>query len=103
MKIVLPANSSHDIDLIPRFSVTDVSTLVLSLYNESTKVTTTPASTHATVDGVFTITFTKTFAEDDKYQIKITEAGVVLFRGKLLATAQTPQEYQLTDGLYFYE
>tara|TARA_R110000772_G_scaffold36098_4_gene86643 strand:+ start:2976 stop:3281 length:306 start_codon:yes stop_codon:yes gene_type:complete len=101
MKIVLPANASHDIDLIPRIYPTGA--IVLALYNESTKVTTTPGNTYVIANGVLTVTFTKAFAEGDKYQIKITEGAVVIFRGKLLATAQTPQAYKLTDGLYFYE
>ncbi len=101
MKIVLPTDSEHDIDLIPRFYPTGA--VVLSLYNEVTKVTTTPSNSYVLADGVWTITFTKTFAEDDKYQIKITESGVVLFRGKLLCTNQATETYKLTDGLYFYE
>ena len=101
MKIVLPGTTSQNIDLIPRFYPTGA--VVLSLYNESTKVTTTPSNTYAVVNGVWTITFTETFAEDDKFQIKITEGAAVVFRGKLLCTAQTLQDYKLTDGLYYYE
>lgn len=100
MKIVLPANASHDIDLIPRFYPTGA--VVLSLYNEATQVTTTPSNSYVVANGVWTITFTKTFIEDDKYQIKITEGTDVVFRGKLLATAQNVQAYKLTDGYYSY-
>ena len=101
MKIVLPANSSHDVIFIPRIYPTGV--VVLSLYNEATKVTTTPSNSYVIESGYLTITFTDTFAEGDKYQIKITEGTGVIFRGKLLATAQETQKYQLTDGLYYYE
>ena len=100
MKILLPSVTAHEIDLIPRFYPTTV--LVLSLYNEATKVTTTPAVTYAILNGILTISFTATVAESDKYQIKLTESGVVVFRGKILVTAQTSQSYKLTNGLYFY-
>jgi hypothetical protein len=27
----------------------------------------------------------------------------VLYRGKIVATSQTPQDFKLTDSLYYYE
>jgi len=101
MKIVLPTDSEHILQLVPRFIPYTV--LVLSLYNEVTKVTTTPVNTYYENNGFLYVTFTATFAEDDKYQIKITSGTDVVYRGKLLCTAQTIQDYKLTDGLYFYE
>lgn len=101
MKIVLPADATHTLKLIPRFAPYTV--LVLSLYNEATKVTTTPANTYYVSNGVLNITFSATVVEDDKYQIKITSGTDVVYRGKMLATAQTIQDFKLTDGLYFYE
>ena len=71
MKILLPSVTAHEIDLIPRFYPTTA--LVLSLYNESTKVTTTPAVTYVILNGILTISFTATVAEGSKYQIKLTE------------------------------
>ena len=100
MKILLPSETAHEIKLIPRSYPSNA--LVLSLYNESTKVTTTPANTYTILKGFLTISFTQTVAENDKFQIKITEGGVVVFRGKALASAQTPQDYKLTNGLYYY-
>tara|TARA_R110000772_G_scaffold33245_2_gene81006 strand:+ start:2117 stop:2422 length:306 start_codon:yes stop_codon:yes gene_type:complete len=100
MKILLPSVTAHEIDLIPR--VYPTTALVLSLYNESTKVTTTPANTYVILNGILTISFTATVAEGSKYQIEITENSIVVFRGKVLVTSQTSQEYKLTNGLYFY-
>ena len=101
MKIVLPSDTTHNVTLIPR--VYPTASVVWALYNEATKVTTTPSNTYATLNGETTVTFDSTFTEGDKYQIKMTEGADVIFRGKLLATEQTPQAYRLTNGLYFYE
>jgi hypothetical protein len=98
MKIVLPADSTHSITFIPRYYPDNV--LVLSLTNEATDLIETPANTFKVVDGEMTITFDYTFVERDKRSIKITEGTNVIYRGKLEATAQTPQEFKLTDGYY---
>ena len=99
MKIVDPGDSTHNITLIPRFDTTDALTLVL--YNEATKVSSTVANTHVLRDGNLIVTFDFTFVNKDKYQIKISQ-GDILYRGKILATTQIPQDYKLTDGRYTY-
>lgn len=100
MKVVDPTVSSHDITLIPR--VVPAGALTLVLFNEVTKTSTTVANSYVVNAGNLTITFTFTFVNKDKYQIKISEGSVVIYRGKILATTQTPQNYKLTDGRYTY-
>ena len=99
MKVVNPNNFNHSIQLIPRSYESDV---VLDLYNEATKVETRVANTSSFADGIFTINFDFTFVESDKFQIKISKNSEILYRGKLFATTQTPQEYKLTKNVYFY-
>jgi len=101
MKIVLPSNTNHSIDLIPRYY--PVGSIDLYLYNEVTKVETLTANTYVTASGLLTIDFALVVSEGDKYQIKITDNEGVVFRGKLLATEQPEQSYKLTAGKYYYE
>ena len=101
MKVVLPADATHNTILIPRYTPTTA--LTLSLYNEATQVSTDVANSYVISNGFLTITYDFTFAEGDKYQILIKETAEVVFRGKLIATAQTPQDYKQTNGLYTYE
>ena len=100
MKVVDPDTTTHSISFIPRFDLDDV--LVITLKNEVDKVESTPANTYSTIDGKTSINFTFTFLNNSKYQIKITELGVVIYRGKLIATDQQTQDYSLIDGRYTY-
>ena len=40
---------------------------------------------------------------DDKYQLKIDDTNGIIYRGKLIATDQDPQEFKQTNDLYYYE
>ena len=100
MKVVNPNNTSHTIDLIPR----EYKELVeLELYNETTREKTILSNTSVITDGIFSVNFDFDFFEGDKFQIKISKDSDILYRGKLIATAQEPQEYKLTQGLFRYE
>lgn len=101
MKIVLPTDTTHNTILIPRYS--PVGALTLSLYNETTRVSTNVANSYVIADGYLTITYDFSFSEGDKYQLLIKEVDEVVFRGKILATAQTTQQYKQTNGAYTYE
>ena len=101
MKIVLPANTNHTVNLIPR--VYPAGAIVLLLKNEVTNIEAAVTATYTTLNGLVTLSFTYTFTEGQKFQIKLTEAGVIFYRGKLLATVQAPQDYLLTEGKYYYE
>jgi hypothetical protein len=74
----------------------------LSLFNEATKVTENIDNTYTITDGVLFLSFEYTFTENQKFQVKIEEENEVVYRGKLIATSQTPQDYKLTNNVYFY-
>jgi len=102
MIIIDPSVTEHTLKIMPRFYPIDA--LTVSLYNEASQVTSTPATTYNIVNGELNISFTFTFVDKDKHQIKIVDASsVVVYRGKITSTTQTAQDYKLTDGLYFYE
>ena len=99
--VIDPTNSIHTLNVIPRYYPSN--DLVVSLYNEASKETTTPSNTYNITDGKLNITFTFTFVDKDRHQVKIEDGTKVVFRGKLLTTTQDPQDFKLTEGLYFYE
>lgn len=101
MKVVNPINTTHETILIPRYYPTNE--LFLELYNESTKVSTNVENTYNVLNGNLTITYDFTFQENDKFQFVIKENNDVVYRGKLIAISQTPTEYKLTNGIYYYE
>ena len=101
MKVVDPNNTTHTIKLIPRFY--GITSIDLSLYNEATQETTSVTDVYSFTSGVATIIFDFTFEENDKYQFKLVDGSTVIYRGKLIATSQEPQQYKLDNGLYTYE
>lgn len=101
MKVVNPTDITHDITLIPRYE--SFGLLTLELYNEVTRDRTIVENTHQLVDGNLTITYDFVFQDKDRFQIKVTEGEEVVYRGKLFATEQIPQDFKLREGLYFYE
>ncbi len=100
MKVIDPTATTHNISMIPRFYPT--TSVVVSIFNEASKVTVTPVNIYSILNGVFTVTFDFTFTDKDKHQIKITEGTNVVYRGKTITTSQDPQDFKLTDGLYLY-
>ncbi len=101
MKVFDPADASHTLVLIPRFMPSTA--LTFSLTNEATKVVSTPANTYEIKSGKLKVTFTFTFVDKDRYSIKLEDTSEVVYRGKIIATTQTAQDFKLTDGLYLYE
>ena len=101
MKVVDFNVTSHSITLVPRFYTDNA--ISISLYDEATQITTSTANAHTTANGIMTYPFTHTFLENDKYQFKLLDGTTVVYRGKLIATDQVPQDYKLTNGLYTYE
>lgn len=96
-KVVNPLDGSHTIELLGRFSSTG--TLTLFLTNESTNVETpTPFNVQDLSNGVKSFTFPFSFAERDKYSIKILQGTRVFYRGKLFATVQETQNFKITAG-----
>ena len=101
MKVVDYNNANHSIELIPRFYTTN--SIDITLYNEATKESTTTTNVYSVANGLMTYPFTHTFFNNDKYQFKLLEGTNVVYRGMIIATAQVPQDYKLTEGLYTYE
>ena len=100
MAVIDPNNFVHTLNVIPRYYPSNP--LVISLYNEASQETFTPSNSYNITDGKLNITFTFTFVDKDRHQVKITESDNVVYRGKLLTTTQDPQEFKQTDGLYIY-
>ena len=98
--VINPANTSHTLNIIPRYYPDKV--LVVALFNEATRVATTPTPTYNVTNGKLNVTFTFTFVDKDRHQIKITEGTSVIYRGKLTTTTQEPQDFKQTNGLYIY-
>jgi hypothetical protein len=98
---VTTTDLTHNIVFVPRY--TPAVLIVVELYNETTKVVTVVDNTYAFVDGKMDVLITFTFAENDKYQIKISDEDGILYRGKIMATIQTPQDFKATNELYYYE
>jgi len=101
MIVVQPTILEHQIKVIPRLYPNEA--LTLSLYNEATKVTETLDNIYIVQDGYLYIDFEKVFNESDKYKITIKEENEVIYRGKIKATSQEPQEYKQTKDKYYYE
>ena len=101
MIVIDPNETTHTIELVPRYYPS--LSMTLDLYNESSKVTSTPANTYFVDSGILKVTFDYTFLDKQKYQVKLGESNSIVFRGKITVTAQNTQEYKLTDGVYEYE
>ena len=108
MKVISPSDTTHIIKLIPRFYGIGTN-ITLNLYDESKRENQdVNTSTFTIVDRYVNLTFTDAqftsidFYENGKYQIRITDidSSEILYRGKMIATTQTPQDYKLTNGLY---
>ena len=101
MIVLNPDDTSHIINFIPRYTPTNALTFIT--YNEATQESGNIANSYALIDGVILLSFDFTFIEGDKLQFEIQESGEVVYRGKMFATTQVPQDYKLTNGLYYYE
>ncbi len=98
--VINPNNTTHTLNIVPRFYPDN--DITVYLYNEASKVTETPVNTYNITNGKLNITFDFTFVDKDRHQIKIGEGERIVYRGKLVTTTQDPQDYKLTGGLYFY-
>jgi hypothetical protein len=101
MNVVNPNNTTHEIVIIPRFYPTD--NVNLFLYNETTQlqIDLNVVNSYTIVDGKMFVEFDYTFTEGQSFQVTITEFDDVVYRGKIFATNQEPQDYKLTDNVYY--
>ena len=102
MKVVNPNVRIKTISLIPRFK--DVENFDLLLINETTKEETTFfIDNYSYQNGILLFGFDFAMSEGDKYEFKLSILNEVLYRGKIFATTQEPQDFDLTKDLYIYE
>ena len=101
MKVVDSLNTTHTIVLIPRYYPTGA--LTLELTEEATQTLETIVNTYSITDGNLSIVFDYDFTDKDRFMMTIKESAEIVYRGKLMVTSQTPQDYKLTNSLYVYE
>ncbi len=102
MKVVNPNVRIKTISLIPRFN--DVEAFDLLLINETTKEQTTFfIDNYSYQNGILVFGVDFAMNEGEKYELKLSILNEVLYRGKIFATAQEPQDFDLTKDLYIYE
>ncbi len=100
MKVILPSNSTHTIKFTPRYEPTNI--LSLEVTKEGVNTTEIIEPTYTISNGVMSLTFDLDVLEQDRYSFKLIEDEEVVFRGKLFATEQEPQDFKLTKNTYTY-
>ncbi len=98
MKVLLPSLSTHTIIIEPRYYTSNA--IDLYSYNEATKEDSTQVVTSVVNSGVMSVTFDLDVLEGDKFTFKMSESGNIIYRCKVIATEQNPQDYKLTNGKY---
>ena len=101
MNVVNPNNTSHELQIIPRFYPTDE--LVFNLSNEATQIETNLDIIYLIENGILTFTFDFDFINGQKFQFKILEGTQIVYRGKIIATTQETQNYLTDKDEYYYE
>lgn len=100
MKVLDPDNTTHNITFTPRFDPTGA--FVLTLEKEGYDDAETVSNSYTQSNGYVTVTFDYEVVNNERYSIKITEDGDVIYRGKITVTNQETQEYSLTTNLVTY-
>jgi hypothetical protein len=100
MNVVNPEDSSHVIAVIPRYYDFGETVLTLSNSIDDDEIVT---HTTSVTNGILSISFDFTFVERDKYDVKLTEGTEVVYRGKLFATEQEAQDFDITVNYISYE
>lgn len=98
---LLPINTTHEFNFIPRFIPSDE--LILQLYNETTQQFQNVDNLYVYVNGLATISFDLNVFENDKFQVKILQGTDVVYRDKIFVTSQNTQDFKATKDHYYYE
>lgn len=101
MIVLIPTNTTHEFNFIPRFIPT--SELTFELYDETLQTTETIDNLYVYANGLATMTFDLECAESQKFQLKILEGTDVIYRDKIFVTSQKTQEFKATKDHYYYE
>ena len=102
---VISTSGTRTIKVTPRYEQTDTTVnYVLSLYNESTAVSSDITLNYLLTDyisniGQIVFTFTDTYNEGDEFSYKITDTtnSRLVCRGKIFATDQVTQNYSINE------
>lgn len=98
---LLPSNTTHVFNFIPRFVPSGE--LILELYNETTQQFQTIDNLYVYANGLVTITFDLICTENQKFQLKILESTDIIYRDKIFVTSQNTQAFKATKDHYYYE
>ena len=99
MIVLIPTNTTHEFNFIPRFIPT--SELTFELYDETLQTTETIDNLYVYANGLATMTFDLECAESQKFQLKILEGTDVIYRDKIFVTSQKTQEFKATKDHYY--
>ena len=96
--IVVDLSGSYNIFIIPRTLNIDNSH-TFSLTNEDTRVAASISNTKVISGGYIDYSVSFSTAEGNSYSLKITDdvTTLVVYRGKVFATAQTTQNYVINE------
>jgi len=108
MKVIIPNQLEYTIELIPRYyDLPEV--LTFEFYDESNRVSEyDDSNVFSVINGVLSWGFRRdqfdsiSFSEGNTIQLTISDSNEIIYRGKILCTSQTTQDFKLTDGLYTY-
>ena len=93
MIVINPDNASNTISVLPRYYDDLTGNATVTITNEDTRQDLTHTVTNVTVnDGFLSFDTDATFINNSTYRLKIVD-NLVVFRGKIFATTQTPQNY----------
>lgn len=98
--VINPNNTTHTLNVLPRYYPDN--DLTIYLFNESSRITDTVVNTYSISNGKLKIKFDFTFNNKEKYQLKVSEGDKIVYRGKIIITTQDPQDFKLTNDLYYY-
>lgn len=101
MIVLIPTNTTHEFNFIPRFIPT--SELILEIYNEATQQFQTIDNLYVYANGLATMTFDLECTESQKFQLKILEGTDIVYRDKIFVTSQNTQAFKATKDHYYYE
>lgn len=100
MTAVNPNDTLFSFRIIPRFY--PIGSVTLEITSETTKEKTEVLNAYSINNGYLDIGFEFSFTDKEKYSLKIYNEDGVIYRGKIIATEQQPQEYKLTKDLFYY-
>lgn len=105
MVVVNPNDTAHEVNIVPRTEVNNTVLIRVVLFNESTGESETQIGTLNPINDTRVLNFTKAFNENDRYSFSVenaTSPNDIIYRGLLIATTQTPQDYKVDNDNWQY-